>query len=559
MSDSHESQSLEQEVLSLVSQLAEEPGSEAALARLDELVTSSAVARRAYLAAIDLIAGLEWGAVGQRSPVDVAAVDSTGGASLDDAVHADVDLAEIFGVELSPHSVNRTAPAGRTIVLPLQGWILQKPGRSLVAVAAVYYGLALGLFYSLALDSSAKKWRALDNSVAASAVETTSPVAEVSLSQSSEESSGALPETSAKLQVAPKFTARVVAVRDAQFGDVQVLHVGQQLDGGRIELLAGMVELEFGTGARAVIAAPAILEVASHQRAKLLRGALSLRVPASATGFTVATPTAEVVDLGTEFEVAVAESGETAVSVLLGTVDVLPTAGPASPYAGNLRRRLTSGGFQRVGHMGLVIDEPHQRPGKFVQAVPHRPYGPELVEQGGSFAPQNLARLPEAKPFASSCLVHPLHQIEHLNDGSYGNSRSWISDGVGRQFAGVSFDGKYIIDSFAFGRDNGGDLTADHPDPLADRCAGTYTLQVTTVENPNELTPDSDWHEVGTIEHPDREVDIAIGRFKPYARHRYRFRPLEATGIRLLVPGSGVAIDEIEVYPAVAQEDANQK
>jgi hypothetical protein len=209
--------------------------------------------------------------------------------------------------------------------------------------------------------------------------------------------------------------------------------------------------------------------------------------------------------------------------------------------------------------MGLVADEPRERPSKFVQAVPHRPYGPELVEQGGSFAPQNLARLPESKPFASSCLVHPLHQIEHLNDGSYGNSRSWIADGVGQQFAGISLGGKYVIDSFAFGRDNGGDLTAERPDPLADRCAGTYMLQVTTVENPNEQTPDSDWREVGTIEHPDREVDIAIGRFKPYARHRYRFRPMEATAVRLIVPGPGVAIDELEVYPAVLQEDASQK
>jgi hypothetical protein len=351
----------------------------------------------------------------------------------------------------------------------------------------------------------------------------------------------------------------VAALRDARFGDVRELRVGQRLDVGRIELTAGMVELEFGGGARAVFVAPVILEVASHQRAKLLRGVLTARVPPGAEGFTVATPTAEVIDLGTEFEVAVGDSGKTAVSVILGAVDVLPTAGPNSAIARGTRRRLTAGGSALVGHMGFVAGKANERPDKFVQAVPHRPYGPELVEQGGSFAPQNLAQRPQAKPFASSCLEHPLHRVEHLNDGSYGNSRSWIADGVGRQFAGINLGGKFVIDSFAFGRDNGGDLTADRPDPYADRCAGTYMLQVTAVENPNEQTPDSDWREVGTIDHPDREVDIAIGRFKPYARHRYRFRPMEATGVRLIVPGPGAAIDELEVYPAAVQENAGQE
>ena len=50
------------------------------------------------------------------------------------------------------------------------------------------------------------------------------------------------------------------------------------------------------------------------------------------------------------------------------------------------------------------------------------------LEIYGPDSKQNLARLPEANPAASSVYPnHPLHQVKHLNDGKLGNAHSWIA------------------------------------------------------------------------------------------------------------------------------------
>ena len=163
-----------------------------------------------------------------------------------------------------------------------------------------------------------------------------------------------------------------------------------------------------------------------------------------------------------------------------------------------------------------------------------------LVEEGGTIADDNVALWPGSYPFAIDSLAgFPIHDFSHLNDGIYGNNNSWIGNSGAPAFAGIGFDGKFTIRSIAFGRDNTG--------TYFDRCQGLYTLQVTTVSDPNEFTPDEDWVTVGTIQN---------GPFcppRPSLRHRYNFPPVEATGIRLLVPETGLqpngtCIDELEVY-----------
>ena len=80
---------------------------------------------------------------------------------------------------------------------------------------------------------------------------------------------------------------------------------------------------------------PVSWQLASQQRLQLDSGQLVAHVPARAIGFTVATPTAEVVDLGTEFGVHVDAQGQTNVQVFEGAVEFsLSTPASAKPASG---------------------------------------------------------------------------------------------------------------------------------------------------------------------------------------------------------------------------------
>ncbi|MHC5112455.1 MAG: lamin tail domain-containing protein, partial [Planctomycetota bacterium] len=83
----------------------------------------------------------------------------------------------------------------------------------------------------------------------------------------------------------------------------------------------------------------------------------------------------------------------------------------------------------------------------------------------------------------------------------------------------------------------------------ADRSLGLYRLQYTAVPNPDETTPEANWIEIGTLDYQSPGGDN-FGF--PHRRHRYNFDPVMATGIRIIVPATGLnggtAIDEIELY-----------
>lgn len=162
--------------------------------------------------------------------------------------------------------------------------------------------------------------------------------------------------------------------------------------------------------------------------------------------------------------------------------------------------------------------------------------------------PANLANAPGALSFAMDSGHQPTHDIPKLNDGVYGNSFSWIGvttraidvggSVVDTTFAGIDFPGNNLhrISSFAFGRSNRGD-------EFADRTMGTYYVQLTVTPNPGVDTPDGDWTTIGSI-------DIDSNAFPNTYRHHYTLdSPMDATGLRIVTPGSGTAIDEIEVYP----------
>lgn len=169
-----------------------------------------------------------------------------------------------------------------------------------------------------------------------------------------------------------------------------------------------------------------------------------------------------------------------------------------------------------------------------------------------------------------------VHQIPHLNDGNYSNSRSWIGgfggenntninvQGVGvvsGTYAGIDLKGGFNLTSFAFGSDNGNFLSANGapfdgnensagPDTGSyhDRTAGGYYIQVTTNATPSSA-PDSAWTTVGGVG--------LTGDFGDSYRHLFNITGgATATGFRIVLDNGGNRIDEIELYGSPIPEPA---
>ena len=98
-----------------------------------------------------------------------------------------------------------------------------------------------------------------------------------------------------------------------------------------------------------------------QKRLHLAAGTLLARVPPPAKGFRIDTPTASVVDLGTQFGLVVAESGQTDVHVLQGRVEV--------GCGESVRERVAAGHAVRVEAVGGRIVPIAFQPQRFVESL----------------------------------------------------------------------------------------------------------------------------------------------------------------------------------------------
>ena len=92
--------------------------------------------------------------------------------------------------------------------------------------------------------------------------------------------------------------------------------------GQLLELESGLVEIEFSSGASVVLQGPARFITSAPKNSRLDYGKLTAIVPEEAEGFVVRTPGMDVVDLGTEFGVAVETNQKTDVHVFKGVVEM---------------------------------------------------------------------------------------------------------------------------------------------------------------------------------------------------------------------------------------------
>jgi hypothetical protein len=122
--------------------------------------------------------------------------------------------------------------------------------------------------------------------------------------------------------------ARVLRSAGAEFSGHFAATEGATVRDQTLTLAKGSVEFSTARGATVVIEAPAEFRFESAQRLRLARGKAAAEAPPAAKGFTVVTPSGEVVDLGTKFGVDVSASGSSEVHVFKG--EVVASAGAAS-------------------------------------------------------------------------------------------------------------------------------------------------------------------------------------------------------------------------------------
>lgn len=131
--------------------------------------------------------------------------------------------------------------------------------------------------------------------------------------------------------------------------ETKPLAIGDPIEPGLLSVDAGLLQIEFFCGATVVLQGPASLDVESSLRARLVAGRLRAAVPPAARGFTIDVDELQVVDLGTEFGLAV--SGDaTEVQVFDGEVRIEdPESGHRVLSAGQAVTRSARGAFEDTG------------------------------------------------------------------------------------------------------------------------------------------------------------------------------------------------------------------
>jgi len=124
--------------------------------------------------------------------------------------------------------------------------------------------------------------------------------------------------------------------------------VGSVLPKGRLVFGAGVIQVEFFSGARVILEGPADFELVSSNEGLCRLGKLRALVPPQAQGFTVRTPGIRLVDRGTEFGLRLDRSGDAEVHVFQGRVELHSQGSRSDLSVGRALRINPAGGVQPI-------------------------------------------------------------------------------------------------------------------------------------------------------------------------------------------------------------------
>ena len=169
----------------------------------------------------------------------------------------------------------------------------------------------------------------------------------------------------------PVEFAQVMNTTAAVWGNDQ--STTPSLSKGPVVLNQGYAKLLMNNGVILTLEAPISFDIKSVNLIKVHHGRLVARVPEQAIGFTVMTPSSEVIDLGTEFGIDVDEKGGSEVHVIEGEVKArgLKEKSFVNLYKDDARA------FDENHKMAIIESQPD----KFLRALPgHSADSPEYLQ-----------------------------------------------------------------------------------------------------------------------------------------------------------------------------------
>ena len=128
------------------------------------------------------------------------------------------------------------------------------------------------------------------------------------------------PRTAAASERSAAWVATMLFSEDCQWKSGRAVSEGARLAAETLYLAKGMAILRFDGGAEMVLRGETELELQSATHARLRRGDVVVRAEGEAAGFKLDTPSASLLDLGTEFAVKVVGGGGTELHVSEGAV-----------------------------------------------------------------------------------------------------------------------------------------------------------------------------------------------------------------------------------------------
>jgi len=336
------------ELLTLIEALLDGTIDDAGFARLDTILRDDAQARRTYRRYINLHTALP-ALVGQLSQASKQIADNAASPNFDpDTMTSEgfirmlaqieatgKEVTVIQASDLEPHELHddHAALSARDMVA-VGGYLMLRSLKTRAALGAIAAALLLAATLVLVFVFS--------DATTPTPQTAQTPVVPQAVPQAETQTVATLTgEYDARWRVSPGNTA-------PRLGGA--LHAGQTLI-----LVDGFAQLTTNDGAVALLLAPCTIDLIDGNTLSMDRGSLCAQVPTQAVGFTVITPTARIVDLGTEFGVVVEPGGATQASVFVGQIELHEQANTSPSPTRSVR--LTAGWTGRVAQDGVMDQE----------------------------------------------------------------------------------------------------------------------------------------------------------------------------------------------------------
>ncbi len=135
---------------------------------------------------------------------------------------------------------------------------------------------------------------------------------------------------------------------------------------GNYNLIQGLAEIEFSSGATILLQGPAIINLESTNGAYLKQGKLLANIPARAHGFTINTSSSTFVDFGTQFGLHINQDGSSECHVFQGQVGIQTIASQPTAY-----NYIETGQAKKVSSDGTTITDIQLTTSYLSQEIPH--------------------------------------------------------------------------------------------------------------------------------------------------------------------------------------------